>query len=435
MRRSMSARRGAGIAAIAVLALAASACSSSKSSGGASAAAKDPASVKGTVTWWDTSDATNEAPSYQPIIKAFEAKYPNIKVNYVNVPFADAKDKFKTAAQSGSGAPDVLRADVGWTPAFAQLGYLQPLDNTPALQDASDYMPGPYASDHYNGKIYGVPQVTDTLTLLYNKDLLTKAGITTPPKTWDELKSDSLQIKAKTGVDGTFLDAASYYLLPFIYGEGGDIIDASAKKITVNNATTLKAVGIAQDLIKSGAAVTDVTKDGYSNMQTAFKDGKVAMVVNGPWSTSDDLKGSAFSNADNLGIATVPAGSVKAGAPVGGHNLVVYAGSKNLDASYLFVAFLNDAQNQATIAAKNNVLPTRTSAYSDPQVANNKILSAFEGPLKSAVGRPPVPGASDLFTPLDTDYQAILGGQKSAQDGLNDAATQFAQILPDFSKS
>jgi arabinogalactan oligomer/maltooligosaccharide transport system substrate-binding protein len=435
MRRSITAQRSAGIAAIAVLALAASACSSSKSSGGSPAANADPASVKGTVTWWDTSDATNEAPNYQPIIKAFEAKYPNIKVNYVNVPFSDAKDKFKTAAQSGNGAPDVLRADVGWTPAFAQLGYLQPLDGTPALADAADYMAGPYASDHYNGKIYGVPQVTDTLSLLYNKDLFAKAGISTPPKTWDELKTDALAIKAKTGANGAFLNAAGYFLLPFLYGEGGDLVDVTAKKITVNDAKALKAVGIAQDLVKSGAAVTDVTKDGYNNMQTAFKDGKAAMVVNGPWSTADDLKGSAFGNADNLGIATVPAGSVKAGAPVGGHNLVVYAGSKNLDASYLFVAYLNSAANQATIAAKNNVLPTRTSAYADPQVSGNKVLSAFADPLKSAVGRPPLAGASDLFTPLDTDYQAILGGQKSAQDGLNDTATQFAQILPGFSKS
>ena len=137
MRRSIMAKRGAGIAAIAALALAASACSSSKSSGGTSPAANaDPASVKGTVTWWDTSDATNEGPNYQPIIKAFEVKYPNIKVNYVNVPFSDAKDKFKTAAQSGNGAPDVLRADVGWTPAFAQLGYLQPLDGTLRLPPA-----------------------------------------------------------------------------------------------------------------------------------------------------------------------------------------------------------------------------------------------------------------------------------------------------------
>ncbi len=436
MPRSITAQRSAGIAAIAVLALAASACSSGKSSGGSpSAANADPASVKGTVTWWDTSDATNEAPNYQPIIKAFEAKYPNIKVNYVNVPFSDAKDKFKTAAQSGNGAPDVLRADVGWTPAFAQLGYLQPLDGTPALADANDYMAGPYASDHYNGKIYGVPQVTDTLSLLYNKDLFTKAGISTPPKTWDELKTDALAVKAKTGANGAFLNAAGYFALPFIYGEGGDLVDVNAKKITIDDAKALKAVGIAQDLLKSGAAVTDVTKDGYNNMQTAFKDGKVAMVINGPWSTADDLKGSAFSSPDNLGIATVPAGSVKAGAPVGGHNLVVYAGSKNLDAGYLFVAYLNSAANQAAIAAKNNVLPTRSSAYADPQVSGNKVLSAFADPLKSAVGRPPLAGASDLFTPLDTDYQAILGGQKSAQDGLKDAATQFAQILPDFSKS
>ena len=99
------------------------------------------------------------------------------------------------------------------------------------------------------------------------------------------------------------------------------------------------------------------------------------------------------------------------------------------------MAFLNSAANQATIAAKNHVLPTRTSAYADPQVSADKVLSAFADPLKVSVGRPPVAGASDLFTPLDTDYQKILGGQASAQDALNDAATQFLQILPDFSKS
>jgi arabinogalactan oligomer/maltooligosaccharide transport system substrate-binding protein len=434
MRRSITVKRTAAAAVIAALAISASACSSSKSAGAAKAAA-DPAAVKGTVTWWDTSDATNEAPNYKPVIDAFQAKYPNIKVNYVNVPFSDAKDKFKTAAQSGNGAPDVLRADVGWTPAFAQLGYLQPLDGTPALANDSDYMPGPYASDHYNGKIYGVPQVTDTLALIYNKDLFAKAGITTPPKTWADLKTDGLAVKAKTGANGVFVNAASYFLMPFLYGEGADLVDVAGKKITVNNATAVKAVGIAQDLVSSGAAVTDVTKDGYNNMQTAFKDGKVAAVINGPWSTADDLKGSAFSTASNLGIAPVPAGSVKAGAPTGGHNLVVYAGSKNLDATYLFVAYLNNAQNQATIAAKNNVLPTRTSAYSDPQVSGNPVLSAFADPLKISVGRPPLAGASDLFTPLDTDYQKIMGGQASAQDALNDAATQFQQILPDFSKS
>jgi len=91
-------------------------------------------------------------------------------------------------------------------------------------------------------------------------------------------------------VDGTFLDAASYYLLPFIYGEGGDIIDASAKKITVNDATALKAVAIAQDLVKSGAAVTDVTKDATPTCRPPSRTAG-AMVVNGPWSTADRPEG------------------------------------------------------------------------------------------------------------------------------------------------
>lgn len=432
MRRNITAKGGAMAAAVVALALTASACSSSTS--GKPAAGAAPASVKGTVTWWDTSGATTEAPNYQPIIAAFEAKYPNIKVTYVNVPFDDAKNKFKTAAQAGAGAPDLLRADVGWTPGFAELGYLQPLDGTPALANDSDYMPGPYASDHYNGKIYGIPEVTDTLALLYNKALFAKAGIASPPKTWAELKTDALAIKAKTGADGLDLRADAYFLLPFIYGEGADIVDVSSKKITVSGAASVAGVKIAQDLVTSGAAVTDVTSDGYNNMQAELKDGKAAMVINGPWSTGDDLKGTAFADAANLGIAPVPAGSVKAGAPTGGHNLVVYAGSKNLDATYLFMAYLNSAASQATIAAKNNVLPTRTSAYSDPQVSGNPLLSAFGDPLKVSVGRPAVAGASDLFTPLLTDYQKVLGGA-DAQASMNDAATQFQQILKDYTKS
>src|SRR5262245_4993159 len=92
------------------------------------------AEPEGTVTWWDTSDATNEAPKFKELISQFEAKYPKIKINYVNVPFDQARDKFKTAAASGAGAPDVMRAEVAWTPEFASLGYLQKLDGTPALQ-------------------------------------------------------------------------------------------------------------------------------------------------------------------------------------------------------------------------------------------------------------------------------------------------------------
>lgn len=389
--------------------------------------------MSGTVTWWDTSDSTSEAPAYKELIAKFEAAYPKIKVKYENVPFDDARDKFKTAAQGGSGAPDVLRADVGWTPAFAELGYLQPLDGTPALTGQEGFLPSAFASTQYKQKTYGVPMVTDTLALLYNKDLLAKAGVTKPPATWDEVKAAGLAVKAKTGNAGVFMKPQGFYALPLIYGEGGGLVDVQAKKITVNDEKAQKAIGIGQDLISSGAAVTDVTKDSYSNMQAMFKEGKVAMMINGPWSVSDDLKGPAFADKANLGIAPVPAGSSgKAGAPNGGHNLVVYAGSKNLDASYLFVDFLTKAENQAFAAEKNHVLPTRTAAYSMSAVTADPTITAFRAALDTARPGPPLARASDLFDPLDTTLEKIYSGQVSAKSGLDDVAKAARDILPDY---
>ncbi|WP_327046036.1 extracellular solute-binding protein [Microbispora sp. NBC_01189] len=173
MRRVLTSAVVAAAPALAVTACGNDSGNDSADAGSAPAGSAAPAEASGTVTWWDTSDATNEGPVFRELVKDFEAKYPKIKVEYVNLPFADARDKFKTAAQSGSGAPDVLRTDVGWVAEFASLGYLAPLDGTPAVDNPDEFLPVPAASGEYDGKTYGVPQVTDTLGLLYNKELLT----------------------------------------------------------------------------------------------------------------------------------------------------------------------------------------------------------------------------------------------------------------------
>jgi arabinogalactan oligomer/maltooligosaccharide transport system substrate-binding protein len=167
-------------------------------------------------------------------------------------------------------------------------------------------------------------------------------------------------------------------------------------------------------------------------MQNDFKSGKAAMIVNGPWSTSDDLSGTAFKDKTNLGVAAVPAGSGGQGGPTGGHNLVIYAGSKNLDASYLFVAFINSAASQAFIASKNNTLPTRTSAYAMTEVSGNPLLAAFQAPLQVSKPRWPAPGASDVFGAVTPEYQKILSGQESVAAGLAAAQKQAQQSLTSF---
>ena len=426
MRRGITA-----IAAAVTLLLSTTACSGSDEP--STGEVSDPASASGTVTWWDTSDATSEAPTFRALVEQFQAKHPKIKVNYVNVPFSDAQQKFKTAAQGGNGAPDVLRSDVGWTPGFAEQGYLLALDGAPALDQMDDFLPGPLGTAQYKGKTYGAPQVTDTLGLLYNKALLTKAGITAAPKTWAELKTAGQALKAKAGVDGVYLNPDGYFLQPFLYGEGADMADIIGKKITINSPEAVKAVGIAQDLLKSGAAAQPAYTDGYSNMQAAFKGGKVGMIINGPWSVADINTGSAFTDKANLGIAAVPAGSTgKAGAPVGGHNLVVYAGTKNPAAAELFVQFMTSAATESTVAEKLAVLPARTSSYTDT-VKANPVIAAFQPVMSTARARLALPQASDLYTPLSQNYIKILQGEP-VQTGLDATAKEFATLLPEFAK-
>lgn len=166
-------RRGiAATALVASLALAATACGGDDDSGSDS-------SGPVTITWWDTSNATNEAPTYQALIKEFEAANKDVKVKYVNVQFDQAQNKFDTAAGS-KGAPDVLRSEVGWTPAFAKKGYFLPLDGTEALADKDKFKSNLVEQAQYEGKTYGVPLVTDTLALVYNKQLFAKAGVQPP---------------------------------------------------------------------------------------------------------------------------------------------------------------------------------------------------------------------------------------------------------------
>jgi len=422
--------RTLGVAATALtLALSVAAC------GGDEPAPTDPTDLRAELTWWDTSDPTNEGPAFRELIAKFNEQYPNITINYQSVPFGEAQNKFKTAAASGSGAPDILRAEVAWVPEFASLGYLYALDGSELTADASDYFETPLSSNRYDGKIFGVPQVTDSLALLYNKKLFADAGITEPPATWEEVKNAAAAIKQATGVDGLFINAGGYFLLPFIYGEGGDLVDAQSKKIVVNSPANVEGIRIAQDLIASGAAVKPPANDSYGTMMTLFKEQKVAMIINGPWEVNNIRNAPTFGGIENLGIAAVPAGSVKAGAPVGGHNYVIWSGmpQEKVSAAIAFIKFMNSAESQAFLADKLGLLPTRKSAYENPLVANNPIISAFKPVVDAAAARPWIPEGGQFFGPLDTMATQTLIEGVDPKTALDEVAAKYkAEVVPSY---
>lgn len=421
----------ASAATLAAAALVLTACSAGSSSGGAGAtsASADPSSLSGTVTFWDTPDATETA-AMKSIVAAFEQQYPNIAIDYQKVDAAKAQGLFKDAARAGT-APDLMRSEVSWTPEFASLGYLQPLDQTPLASDIGDYLSPALASNQFQGQLWGVPQVTDAAGLLCNKALLDKAKVSAP-KSWDDVKKGGPAMLA-AGANFIYAPATGYFTLPFVYSMGGDMLNTTTKKVVINDPKAVSGFQLALDLIKDGSAQAPSFGGAYSQQQELFKQGKVGCIVNGPWAVSDILSGPAFTNPENLTVNLIPDGTARGSSPIGGQNLVVYAGADNKEATYLFAQFLNSTASQVTVAESDSLLPTRKSAYDQLKastVPRVRFVRDFQPVMDRATERPWIPELSLAYPSMDEQWVRMYTGGVSAQQGADNMATAWLEFLP-----
>ncbi|MDT0186913.1 extracellular solute-binding protein [Microbacterium sp. ARD31] len=433
MRRLKTGSAGVAVAALALTLAACGSDSGDSDSNTDNSESSGSTDLSAELTWWDTSDPDNEAPAYDELIKKFNEEYPDVTIKHEIVPFDQTQNKFKTAAEADSGAPDILRAEVAWTPEFASLGYLYALDGTAALEN--NFLETPLSSNEFDGKTYGVPQVTDTLGLMYNKALFEKAGLDpeAPPTTWDEVRDAAKALKSEAGVDGIYINSGGYFLLPFLYGEGADLVDTDAQTITVNSPEAVTGIETAQSLVEDGSAVKPTANDPYGTMMTLFKEQKVGMIINGPWEVagiSDDPK---FGGIENLGVAPVPAGSAGQGAPVGGHNYVVYSGMDDTkaEAAAAFIAFMSSAESEAFIADELGLLPGNADAY---DMVTNERVALWADAMEVAQPRPWIPEGGQFFAALDTMATEVLIQDKPVQGALDKAADTYkSDVVPDYS--
>jgi arabinogalactan oligomer / maltooligosaccharide transport system substrate-binding protein len=411
MRRSIGAT-----AVVAALALAATACGGDSGDGGNSSGDGDV-----TITFWDTSNET-EAKVFKAVAEEFSEENPGVTVDYVNIGWDGAQDRFKNAAGANE-APDVMRTEVAWVSDFASLGYLQELDGTPAVDDEDDYLAQAWASTQYEGSTYAVPQVIDTLALFYNKRLLDEAGVEVPTSL-EDIKNSADKF---TGLEAPMYLRGddAYWYLPYIYGEGADLVDADSQTVTIDDPAGVAAFEAVRDLLDSGAAITDTT-DGWENMMGSFADGDVAMMVNGPWAINDAREAIG---EENLGVAPVPAGGVTQGAPQGGWNYGVYAGSGQLDASYEFVRYMSSAEVQKRITERISLLPTRESVYAAEPVAGNEMVGFFKPAVDVAQERAWIPEANSLFDPLKEEFEAMLLGDSTPQQAADKTGERYRGLL------
>lgn len=380
------------------------------------------------ITFWHTHN-DDESKTLESIVEDYESKHPEIDVEMQQVPFSDAQNKYKTVAQA-KDAPDIFRSEIAWTAEFASLGYLMALDMYMTPEYTKNYLKAPLKYNYYDGHYWGVPQVTDCLALIYNKSIFKKAGLEVPKTTQELIDTGKKLTDISKNQYAFFYRGDPYWFLPMLWSFGSGMV-SDDRKVLIGKEESSKAIQYFIDLrekYKIVPSTVDFAND-YDNQQTGFKTGKYAMIINGPWSTSDILSGEQFKDPSNLGITRIPADKAGYATPVGGHNYVISGNTKHLQETWNLVDFLNQPENQAKFAIKNNLLPTKIAAYEIPEVKNNHLISDFKYVLESGTNRPVIPEGGALFVDMKQPYQSALIGEKTPKDAFNEIAIAWEKLL------
>jgi multiple sugar transport system substrate-binding protein len=362
------------------------------------------------------------------ILPAFQKLHPNVTVKVEAFPDTDLRQKMLTAIAGGE-TPDLARADIVQVPEFAEMGAFAQLDT-----EMSDFntlkdkvYEGPLSSNFYKGHYYGLPLDTNTRVLIYNKDVFASAGITDPPKTFDEMKTDCDKVKALGQAD-TYCYAeggtGSWSILPWIWSNGGDVTDPTYTKATgyLNGAATVGAITMLKTMLDDKTLSPGILGNGIATSDALGK-GLTATILDGPWMTP--IFQSQFPDL-KFDMAPMPAGPGGSVSVVGGEDIVMFEASKNKPAAEEFMRFMLTEDPQIALG-KVGQMPVLKS------LTGNKDLpayySVFQTQLATAKARTPSPAWPKIDDAVTGAVLQALNGEKTPQAALDEAAATIDGLL------
>lgn len=362
------------------------------------------------------------------LIPKFEEENPGIKVNAVSHEWADLHQKLLISAQSDT-LPDVARLDSAWVPELQKMGILVALDQE--MSDFSEVSGGLLDSAMSTAKIgdsfYGLALNTNTKILFYNVDAFKEAGVEVP-KTMDEFVAIAKKMSG-TNANGQQVwgydepGLAGWNLCPFIWSMGGAITndEETAASGYINSSETVKAIEMLAELYKEGAITG--WNSGDIPMTDGFGTGRYMMLLEGPWKVSE-MEG-AYPDF-NYATANMPAGDGGSISVLGGEDIGMF-NSANKDAAWKFMKFMTSEYAQEEMA-KCGQIPVNKEALESDTVKEADFAPFLEA-ITTAKSRPTVACWSEMDNELSLAVAAVMFGEKTAQEAMDELAIKFDQML------
>ena len=381
------------------------------------------------ITYWDFPQFTKDKEFKKTedfdaaLIKAFEAKNPNIKVNYQKIEFTDGPAKVETAIQSKT-APDVIYDAPGRVIAWAAKDLLVPLDDV----DKSKLNEAAVKASSYKDKLYMYPQGVAPFLMGVNKDLTDKLGVTDllPLKKQDRswtVEEYEKFLKAVKQKDSSITPALFY-----TKSQAGDqgprafvanlynswITDDANSKYTINDANGVKGLEWVKKAYDEGLLGQGVALEAKDALE-AFKSGRAATTIL-------FSPGIAASHASGFNYKFLPfpnnGGKAKYDYLVAGPAIFDNGDADKAAAAKKFVDFMvNDKDwGKRTLLASGNFSAKKgeTGLYDSEELKFAEGLTSQYGTYYNTI-----PGFAKMRPLWFNMVQGVLNGKTSPKEGLD----------------
>lgn len=246
-----------------------------------------------TIIVWEQEDA-QVAPYIDSVFAAFQKLPENKGIRIIRTHYQteDLRSQFQAASLAGV-APDLIMCPSDTAGLFAVSGFIRPVDD---LIDASKYNKAVLQAITLDGHTWGVPVSNGNHLMMFFNRKYAKIA----PKDTDELfKFCANEAKAyKLDYCMAFDMGEPFWLMPWLAAFGGWPIDN--KTPTLDTPAMRSAINFYLDL-KFSKKYAPPECD-YNCMDSLFKDGKTAFIINGDWAISGYQK--HFKK--DFGLALIP---------------------------------------------------------------------------------------------------------------------------------
>lgn len=392
------------------------------------------------LTFLISGDPTDED-AYQTLIDAFGAAHEDIAVRLINIPSGGDFRK-RLAADFAAGAPpDLFLSNYRYLGPFFAADAVEPLTDYLAkstLIKTADYYVQALNAFQWQGRQMCMPQNISSPVIYYNKQLFDAAGVAYPDDNWgwDQFVATAQAVTQDedgdgvTDIYGLGSEATIVRMAPFIWQNGGDLVDdpANPTRLTLDTPASREALAWFIALQTEHHVMPDAVTEEAESSLSRFVNGRLAMFIDSRRAVPEFRLIKRF----DWDVAGLPVGQQRASLLHADAFCMAAAGQQK-DAAWRFVEFANSTPGQTILAQSGRTAPSRrvlaeSPIFLDP-AAKPANSQAFLDAIPAIRNLPLMATWSDIEGVVNKEIQSAFYGVVTLDDAIETANRRSAEFL------